>query len=202
MANMAERDYVGQAGPRDVEEIAALSVAELPTMTALHDAEGWKTHNRFGRGANIRGNCTAVLREAGSAGPLIGFIWADSAMMIDYDLDVPWWCINAVAVSPAHRGAGRGARLVSLVQQAADKAGVELLYGQSVPGAVAFWETLGWNVAAPGEDLRMPRAVRRANGELVTMRLQPGPDDRFFLQHTAHTNQPPGLLRDSQFIQP
>jgi GNAT superfamily N-acetyltransferase len=201
MANTAESDYVGQAGHRDVEEMAALSVAELPTMTALHDVEGWRTHNRFGRGANVRGNCTAVLRDGGAAGTLIGFIWADSAMMIDCDLDVPWWCINAVAVSPAYRGAGRGARLVSLVQQAADEAGVELLYGQSVPGAVKFWKTLGWNVADPGEDLRMPRAVRRTNGELVTMRLQPGPDDRFFLQHTAHSNQPPGLVRDSQFIQ-
>jgi GNAT superfamily N-acetyltransferase len=201
MANPAESDYVGQAGPRDVEEIAALSVAELPTMTALHDVEGWRTHNRFGRGANVRGNCTAVLRDGSSAGTLIGFIWADSAMMIDYDLDVPWWCINAVAVSPAYRGAGRGARLVSLVQQAAEEAGVELLYGQSVPGAVAFWETLGWSVADTGEALRMPRAVRRTNGELVTMELQPGPDDRFFLQYTAHTNRPPGLVPDSQFIQ-
>lgn len=202
MANTAESDYVGQAGPRDVEEIAALSVTELPTMTALHDVEGWRTHNRFGRGANVRGNCTAVLREGSSAGALIGFIWADSAMMIDYDLDVPWWCINAVAVSPSYRGAGRGARLVSLVQQAAGEAGVEILYGQSVPGAVAFWETLSWSVADPGEDLRMPRAVRRTNGELVTMRLQPGSDDRFFLHYTGHTNQPPGLVRDSQFVQP
>ena len=202
MANKVGQDYVGQAGPIDVEEMAALSTAELPTMTALHDPEGWKTHNRFGRGANVRGNCTAVLREGGSTGALIGFIWADSAMMIDYDLSVPWWCINAVVVSPAYRGARRGARMVSLVQQAADEAGVELLYGQSVPGAVAFWETLGWNVADPGEELRMPRGVRRMNGELVTMGLQPGPDDRFFLQYTAHTNQPPGLVRNSQFIQP
>jgi GNAT superfamily N-acetyltransferase len=122
-------------------------------------------------------------------------------MMIDYELDVPWWCINAVAVSPAYRGAGRGARLVSLVQQAADEAGVELLYGQSVPAAVGFWKTLGWDVAEAGEDVRTPHAVRRMNGEFVTMRLQPGPGDRFFLQPTTHTSQPPGLVRDSQFIE-
>ena len=197
----AQNDYVGRAGPRDVEEIAALSVTELPTMTALHDVDGWRTHDRFGRGTKVRGNCTAVLRDGSSAGPLVGFIWADSAMMFDYDLDVPWWCINAVAVSPAYRCAGRGARLVSLVQQAAEKVGVELLYGQSVPGAIAFWESLGWNVADAGEELRMPHAVQRTNGELVRMRFQPGPDDRFFLQHTTHTNHPPGLVRNSHFIQ-
>jgi hypothetical protein len=201
MANAAEGDYVGLAGPGDIEELAALSIAELPTMTALHDVQGWFTHNRFGRGVSVRGSFTAVLRDGSSTGTLIGFIWADSAMMFDFELDVPWWCINAVAVSPTFRGARRGARLVSLVQQAADEAGVELLYGQSVPGAVGFWEKLGWSVADTGEALRTPQAVRHANGQFVTAAFRPGPDDRFFLRHTAHTSQPAGLVRDSELIQ-
>lgn len=199
MTNAAKHDYVGQAGPRDIDELAALSVAELPTMLTLHDPEGWRTHSRFGRGESIRGNCSAVLRDVGPSGPLIGFVWADSAMMTDHGLDVAWWCINAVVVAPAYRGAGRGALLVSLVRQAADEAGVQLIYGQSVPGAVAFWERLGWDVADPDETLRMPQAVRRLDGEEVTIRLQPGPDDRFILHHTVSTTRPPGLVRDSQF---
>jgi GNAT superfamily N-acetyltransferase len=171
----------------DIPELAALARAELPEMTALHEEESWRTHDRFGDGTRVRGNCTLVLRQSGQNGALVGFVWADMAMRTDFAIEEPWWCINALAVVPAYRGLGLGAALVSSVETAARLAGVVLVYGQSVPEAVDFWRQNDYILAQPGECLKTHKPARRAGSDPVMLTARPGPHDRWFVKYLAET---------------
>ncbi|NQX37134.1 GNAT family N-acetyltransferase [Herbiconiux sp. VKM Ac-2851] len=178
-------DFLSIANPADVPELAAIARAELPSMTALHDEQGWQTYNRFGAGSQLWGNCTLILRHGGEDGPASGFIWADSAMHTDSGIEEPWWCINAVAIAPHCRGAGRGTALVSRVTSAARTAGVQLLYGQSVPAAVPFWKKLGFILAGEAEPIRTHSPARRTVGGPVMLTAEPGAGDRWFVKYLA-----------------
>ncbi len=187
-------DYLAAACGDDVPELAALARAELPTMTALHGEAGWQTYNRFGNGQRARGNCTFVLRNGGPDGQLIGFVWADDAMYVDYDIVEPWWCVNAVAIAPPFRGMGRGTALIAEVASVGSQAGVVLLYGQSVPTAVAFWEGLGFLLADVGEPLRTSSPARRRAADPAMLTAQPGLGDRFFVKYLTNV---PGSVRSA-----
>lgn len=113
-------------------------------------------------------------------------------MRIDCDIVEPWWCVNALAIDPRFRGKGRGTSLVSEVASAGKLAGVDLLYGQSVPGAVTFWERLGFILAGDGEAIRTHSAAERSTGDRVNLNLKPGPGDRFFIKYLTET---PGSVR-------
>jgi GNAT superfamily N-acetyltransferase len=164
-----------------VLELAALARAELPSMTALHDDEGWVNYNRFGAGREIFGNCTLTLR-AGPGEQLIGFIWADAAMFTDHGILEEWWCINALAIAPTFRNKGRGAALVSEVVSAASLVGGGLLYGQSVPRAASFWVNMGFILADEGEAINTTSPARRTGQNPTNYVFAPGPGDRFFLK--------------------
>jgi len=188
----SDSDYWATATPADVHEIADLARYELPSMISLHGEAGWTNFNRFGRGQQVRGNCTLVLRDGGPGGPLIGFIWADDAMYTDHGIAEPWWCINALAIAPQFRGKGRGTALVSEVASAGALAGVVLLYGQSVPSAVPFWEGLGYLLADDGESVGTHSPARRVTGDKVLATFEPGPGDRFFMKYLTNI---PGSVR-------
>lgn len=188
----SDGDYWASASLTDVPEIAALARAELPSMTSLHSEAGWTNFNRFGRGQQVRGNCTLILRDGGPDGPLIGVIWADDAMYTDHGIAEPWWCINALAIAPQFRGKGRGSALVSEVSAVGAIAGVALLYGQSVPNAVSFWKELGCVLADDGESIGTHKPARRVTGEKVMLMFEPGPGDRFFVKYLTSV---PGSVR-------
>lgn len=182
MTDSNYRDHVAPAGPTDVPDLVALSRETLPTMSGLHTEEKWRSHNRFGVADTLRGSSTFVLRDGGPEGPVVAFVWVDAALFIDYRVEEPWWCVNALAVAPAYRRAGRARRLVSIVEEAAARVSVSALYGQSVPDAVPFWQGLGWEVGTPGETLRSSRPVAIAGGDSASLRLSPGDGDRWILR--------------------
>ena len=183
MTDHADRGYIAPATQDDVPELAALARDQLPSMTGLHTKKSWRDFNRFGSGQQVRGNCTMLLRDGDENGPLIGFIWADDAMRIDYDIVEPWWCVNALAIAPQYTREGRGAALVAEVVAAAKLAGVVQLYGQTVPAAVPFWKHLGFTIAGHGEALRTYNQARHATGAPIGINAEPGPDDRWFVRY-------------------
>ena len=176
----------------DIPDIAALARAELPSMTTLHNDEGWRTHIRFGRGEEIFSNCTLVLRDSDADNILVGFIWVDAAMYVDKRIVEPWWCINALAVNARYRRKGIGRGLVGEIEGIATATGVALLYGQSVAEAVPFWKAADYILAADGEAVRTHAPAMLVSGERVVFTAEPGPGDRFFLKYLART---PGSVR-------
>ncbi len=171
------------ARSQDAIELAALARDEMPSMTFLHDAAEWG--HRFGEGRTVRDSWTLALRDRSASGELIGFAWVDDAMFVDANILEPWWCINAVAVASKYRRRGLGTRLVAHILDAATVAGVVLVYGQSLPTAVAFWQNSGFLVGAEGEPLRTHSAARRSTGDPVMLRLPPDGSDRWFVRYTA-----------------
>ena len=164
----------------------------LPYMPALHDDIGWRTHNRFGDGRAVRGSCTLIARDSSQANQMIGFAWFDDALYVDSDVDEPWWCVNAIAVDPLQRGRGAGRALVAEIEFLARRAGVAMLYGQSVPDAVTFWHSQNYSVHREDETLTAhPYAVLR-DGRRVRATFSPGPGDRFFTKVIAFE---PGSVR-------
>lgn len=180
------------AAEADIADLAALARAELPTMTALHDEEGWITHQRFGTGRQPRESWTVMLRDSTEEGELIGFAWVDDAMFVEAGITEPWWCINALAVTPSRRGQGFGTQLVEAMAGAGRSAGVNLLFGQTVPGAVTFWQRSGFTLAEPMEPLVTNNPAGRMNLDPTNLRLQPGHPDRWFVRYLATE---PGSVR-------
>lgn len=180
------------AAKADIADLAALARAELPTMTALHDEEGWMTYQRFGAGRQPRESWTVMLRDSTEEGELIGFAWVDDSMFVEAGITEPWWCINALAVIPSRRGQGFGTQLVEGVADAGRSAGVNLLFGQTVPGAVAFWQRSGFTLAEPMEPLVTNNPAGRMNLGPTNLRLAPGHPDRWFVRYLATE---PGSVR-------
>lgn len=178
------------ATPQDAIELAAFARVEMPSMTFLHDADRWS--HRFGDGRTIRDSWTLVLRDRSASGELIGFAWVDDAMFVDAKILEPWWCINAVAVASKHRRRRLGGRLVAEILNAASAAGVVLVYGQSLPAAVEFWQNSGFLVGAEGEPLRAHNAAQRSIGDPVMLTLPPDGSDRWFVRYTTDR---PGSVR-------
>lgn len=180
------------AAEADIADLAALARVELPTMTVLHDEEGWITYQRFGTGRQPRESWTVTLRDGHDEGELIGFAWVDDAMFVEGKVTEPWWCINALAVTPRRRGQGFGTQLVEAVASAGRSAGVSLLFGQTVPGAVTFWQRTGFTVAESMEPLLTNNPARRMNLDPANLRLPPGDPDRWFVRYLATE---PGSVR-------
>lgn len=183
MTESVDHFYAAPACRHDVSDLVALAREALPSFPALHDPEGWRTSYRFGSGLHPRDNYLIAVRDGGEDGPLVGFIWVDAAMAIDYGVIEPWWCINAVAVAPAYRRAGHGRALVLTAVERARAIGVALIYGLSVRASVPFWEDLGFTVAADREPLVSDRPARRATGELARLDLDPETDHRWFVAY-------------------
>lgn len=167
----------------DVPDLVALAREALPSFPALHGEDGWRTSYRFGGGLHPRDNYLLVVRDGGENGSLVGFIWVDAAMAVDYTVIEPWWCINAVAIAPAYRRAGHGRALVHTAVERAREIGVVLIYGLSVRGAVPFWEDLGFTVAADQEPLISDRPARLASGRLAPLDLEPQTEHRWFVAY-------------------
>jgi GNAT superfamily N-acetyltransferase len=182
MRNHVNADSLLPANQDDVPELAALARDRLPSMLALHSEAGWHRFNRFGNGQRARGNCTLVLRDGDERGPLIGFVWTDDAMRVDYGIVEPWWCINALAIAPQYSSTGRGTALVNAVTEAARSAGVVQLYGQTVPTAVDFWMKAGFTVADDAEELRSDYPALSASGDRLRINAASGPGDRWFVK--------------------
>jgi GNAT superfamily N-acetyltransferase len=176
----------------DIADLAALTRAELPTMTALHDEAGWISHQRFGTGRQPRDSWTVMLRESRADGELIGFAWVDDAMFVEAGVIEPWWCINALVVEPSRRGQGFGTQLLEAVAMAGRSAGVALLFGQTVPDAVTFWRRSGFTLTEPMEPLITNSPARRVDTDPVNLTLPPGHPDRWFVRYLATE---PGSVR-------
>lgn len=176
----------------DIAELAALARAELPTMTNLHDEGNWARHRRFGTGRQLRGGWTVTLRASHHARELIGFAWVDDAMLVEFGVLEPWWCINALVVAPSHRGRGFGTQLVEAVATAGRSAGVALLFGQTVPDAVPFWRRSGFILGEPLEPLVTNNPARRVDADPANLTLSPGNPDRWFVRYLATE---PGSVR-------
>lgn len=180
------------AGESDIADLAALARAELPTMTALHDEAGWTTYKRFGTGRQARESWTVVLRDEQDEGELVGFAWVDDSMFTEGGITEPWWCINALVVAPKWRGQGFSTQLVEAVASAARSAGVILIFGQTVPGAVTFWQRSRFTVAGPAEPLVTNNPALRMNLDPVNLTLPPGAPDRWFVRYLLTE---PGSIR-------
>lgn len=180
------------ATPADIARLATLARAELPTMTYLHDRSNWIKHRRFGAGRQLRDSWTITLRASRPAGALIGFAWVDDAMFVEAEVSEPWWCINALVVARSHRGQGFGTLLVEAVADAGRSAGVDLLFGQTVPNAVPFWQKAGFILADPLEPLKTSAPARRVSAEPTNLTLAPGAPDRWFVRYLATE---PGSVR-------
>lgn len=154
-------------------------------MTALHDEAGWTTHQRFGTGRQARESWTVMLRDGPGEGELVGFAWVDDAMFVEARITEPWWCINALVVAPSRRGRGFGTQLVEAVASAGRSAGVTLLFGQTVPSAVTFWQRSSFLLAGPTEPLVTNNPARRMNLDPVDLSLPPGVPDRWFVRYLA-----------------
>ncbi len=176
----------------DIAELAALARAELPTMTALHDEAGWINYQRFGTGHQPRESWTVMLRASRPAKDLVGFAWVDDAIFVEAGVSEPWWCINALAVARSHRGQGFGTQLVEAVAAAGRSAEIALLFGQTVPDAVPFWQRSGFTLAEPLEPLVTSAPARRAAADPTHLRLPPGDPDRWFVRYLATE---PGSVR-------
>lgn len=192
MENQLDAPRLTLATAADITDLAALTRAELPTMTTLHDEAGWIKHRRFGTGRQPRESWTVMLRDNNTEGKLIGFAWVDDAMFVEAGTTEPWWCINALAVTPTHRGQRFGTQLVEAVAAAGRRAGVVLLFGQTVPDAVNFWRRSGFTLAGPEEPLVTSAPARRADAESAHFSLPPGNPDRWFVRYLATE---PGSVR-------
>lgn len=172
----------------DVPDLVTLACAQLPSMTYLHDPESWANFYRFGAGQHPQDNYFIVLRamQAGGQEPLVGFVWVDPSLHVDYGIDQPWWCINAIAVAEPYQGMGLGRRLVAMIRQQAGEVGVVSIYGLSHPSGFGFWEAQGgFSLTPPGAPLVSSKPVPTPNSGPQTVSLQPEPDHRFFYASTA-----------------
>lgn len=179
-------EHVAIGCRHDVPELAALARETLPSFPALHDEDGWDAHYRFGAGLHPRDSFLPVVRSGSGDGELVAFVWVDAAAAADHGIVEPWWCINALSVAPKFRRQGFGRALVGAVAARAQEAGVELLYGLSVPSATRFWQACGLSIAGDGEALVSDRPSRRADGTLSRVHFDVAtPGDRWFVGRLA-----------------
>lgn len=180
----------------DVPELIDLARKQLPSMTYLHDLDSWRSTYRFGAGLHPRDNYFLVLRAVQQDGqePLVGFIWADPSLHVDYGIDQPWWCINAVAIATPFQAGGLGHQLVEAVHEQASTVGVVSIFGLSHPSGFGFWEAQdGFSLTPPGKPLVSSEPVEIPHSAPRHISLDPEPDHRFFYASTT-ARQPSDIV--------
>lgn len=170
--------------------------ARLPSMTYLHDTQEWKDFYRFGAGQHYQDNFLPVARQSlpNEADRIIGLFWVDQSMRIDYGINEPWWCINAIAVDPEFERCGLGTGFVNMIREQACHVGVTSIYGLSHPSGYAFWEAQpDFTLLEPGAPLGASQPVQLRGGQLRQARFDSEPGHRFFYNTVTETG-PGGRL--------
>lgn len=148
---------IAYAQENDLPAIRKMAIELMPEMTELH---GPVWDHRLGSGRFTVESLLIVARDPDLPAP-IGFAWADAALLNDEGVLEPWWCLNAIAVRPTHRGTRIGRKLVEAVRELAGKAGIVSLHGICDRNLRQWYESQGFTVLKPGEKAGSDGIVRR-----------------------------------------
>jgi len=149
---------IAYADETDLPHVRSMAIELMPAMTALH-TEGW--NHRLGQGRAWAESLLLVVRDTSASDDQpVGFCWTDPAMLADNGIREPWWCVNAIAIRPAHRRRGLATQILSAVKGAAASAGVVTLHGVCDRELSAWYEDQGFTVLQPGQFLESDGPVR------------------------------------------
>jgi GNAT superfamily N-acetyltransferase len=176
------------AVPSDDAALTGLAETCLPDLVKLRSLP-WD--NRRGDGGRWQEQYLLVAESAFDG--VVAFAWAMPVLALELGLGVPWWMLNALAVSPEYRGSGLGAALIGEVFDRADRSGVASLYGLCDPGFAPWYGRRGFSISDTGESLGSNVALsdKADAGEVEqTLELLPEPGRVWFVTDVAAGDLP------------